>query len=353
MPGFCAPEVVTSAVGTSPDTPEVSLGSGALAAAAPPRVAVPETEREPSRDLSSPLRADEIREFEERGFLAIGRLCSPGELLWIRATLLDLLERQTGRDEGNQFDMLGPDLKPTGAIQPQIIKPGVYAPDLLRTKYFRGIQAIARQLLGPETQFSFDHCILKPAGSATATPWHQDEAHQDDPNFQYKQISFWMPLQEATIDNGCMRYVPGSNQGALLPHRDFRNDPRIHAIECPGEHFDESAAATLPVPAGCCILHDGRTLHSALPNRSRHARLAYVLAFTGPPVPRTEPLRYTWNAGKRTAALDRSLGWRRHGGSVVLMLRWLRGFLSDPRKIRIKLRKLRFLIHRNWSRRRD
>lgn len=302
------------------------------------------------RDASSPLSASAVQGFRDQGFLAVGGLCSAEERSWIRSRLMDLFASQAGRDEGNQFDMLGPDLKPGGAVQPQIIKPGIYAPELLRTAYFRKVSAIARQLLGPDALFSFDHSILKPAGSGTATPWHQDEAHQDDPKFQYKQVSFWMPLQDATLENGCMRYIPASNLGPLLPHRDFNNDPRIHAIECPTEHFDESAAVAMPIPAGCSILHDGRTLHSALPNRADHARLAYVLAFIGPPLPRTEPQRYAWIAGKRTAALDRGIGWRRHGGGLVLLLRRLRGLLSDPGKIRITLRKIAYVAKANWAR---
>ena len=94
---------------------------------------------------------------------------------------------------------------------------------------------------------------------------------------------------KVTLHNGCMSYVPGSNLGALLPHRSFGDDPRVHAIECPGEHFDQALAQPQPVAAGTCILHAGRTLHSALPNRSDGGRLAYVLAFRGPLLPRREP----------------------------------------------------------------
>ncbi len=270
------------------------------------------------------LSASDIARFRSEGFLVVPELCGSQELSSIRCLLRGLFEQQTGRDEGNQFDMLSLDLKSAEAIQPQIVKPSLYAPALLCSPHFRRTRALARQLLGANAQFSFDHSILKPAGKVAATPWHQDEAHQHDPHFHYEQISFWMPLQDVHENNGCMRYVPRSNQGPLWPHHSLNDDPRIHAIECSSKYFDESMALAQPVPAGWCILHAGRTLHSALPNRSTADRLVYVLTFRGPPIPRRDPGRFEWLESKRTAGLERHLRWRNQGGFWVLMGRRLR-----------------------------
>ncbi len=292
----------------------------------------------------APLSAAQAQSFLDEGFLVVPELCDRAELQEIRTILLDLFAQQAGREEGNQFDMLSLDHKGSDAIQPQIVKPSLYAPALLRTPHFRRVQAIARQLLGPEAQFSFDHSILKPAGKAAATPWHQDEAHSHDLHFRYDQISFWMPLQDVSEQNGCMRYVPGSNRGPLLPHRSLNDDPRIHAIECPTEYFDESAAVAQPVPAGWCILHNVRTLHSALPNQSAADRLVYVIAFRGPPVPRSEPANFIWLESKRTASLERGLRWRSRGGFLVLLMRRLRKLtLSDFRALPRTLHKFLLL----------
>lgn len=316
----------------------------------------------PRASLASALAGNELRipavtpsqaqRFRDDGFLVVPDFCTSAELQEIRALLLNLFEQQAGRHEGNQFDMLSLDGEGTEAIQPQIVKPSLYAPALLRTAHFRRVQATAQQLLGPDAQFSFDHSILKPAGKAAATPWHQDEAHNHDPHFHHDQISFWMPLQDVSEENGCMRYVPGSNRGPLLPHRSLNDDPRVHAIECPTEYFDESAAVAQPVPAGWCILHGVRTLHSALPNRSAIDRLVYVVVFRAPPVPRTEPIHFSWLATKRTASLERRLRWRSRGGFLVLLMRRVRQVLqSDLRTLPFRLRKLAHLARaglRKW-----
>jgi hypothetical protein len=303
-----------------------------------PRDTAPPDAAAADRGRSGVLSATEVQRFRDDGFLVVPALCDRAEVDGLREVLRGLFEQQAGRAEGNQLDMLSLDRKEWDAVQPQIVKPSLYAPVLLRTPHFHRVQALARQLLGAEAQFSFDHSILKPAGKVAATPWHQDEAHCDDPDFHYEQISFWMPLQDVSEENGCMRYVPGSNRGPLLPHRSPGDDPRIHALECPAGSFDESAALARPVPAGWCILHAGRTLHSALPNRSSADRLVYVLVFRSLPVPRSESVQFSWLAAKRTASIERSQRWRSHGGFLVLLTRWLRRTLSsDFRGLRFKL----------------
>lgn len=278
---------------------------------------------------AAPLSDAAVRRFADDGFLVVSAPCDSAELGEIRSLLRGLLERHAGRDEGNQLDMLSLDRQAGDGLQPQIIKPSLYAPALLRTRHFARAQAMAHQLLGADARFSFDHAILKPAGKVAATPWHQDEAHGFDPDFHHEQLSVWMPLQDVTEENGCMRYVPGSHLGPLLPHRSPGGDERVHALECEPGSFDESAATAQPVAAGACILHAGRTLHAALANRSTADRLAYVIVFRAPPVPRGAPARCAWLERKRTASLERGLRWRNRGGFVVLLARWLRRTLSS------------------------
>ena len=104
------------------------------------------------------LSREALREYAASGYVAIPDLCSAGDLAEIRATLLEFFRRQVGRDEGSQFDMLGLDGDASAARQPQMIKPSVFAPALLRTEYFDRLQSAARQLLGPDAQFSFETC---------------------------------------------------------------------------------------------------------------------------------------------------------------------------------------------------
>lgn len=304
-----------------------------------PRLRLPRGSRTPAlatapaeQLASTPLSDFEVEQFRQNGFLVARGACSPAEQWQIRTVLESLFAHGAGRDEGNQLDMLSLDMDQRCVIQPQLVKPSLYARSLLRTDHYYRIQAIAQQLLGYEAKFCFDHCIHKPANSNAATPWHQDEAHDLNPYYRYNQISFWIGLQDTFEESGCMRYIPGSNLGAVLPHCSPNDDPRIHALECPSTNFDARAAVTVPLKAGVCVLHDGLTLHSALPNQSHADRLAYVLVFRGPPLVRKQSLRFSWLESKRTSSLQRRQRWRYRGGFLVLLLRWIRRALHTAQQ---------------------
>jgi ectoine hydroxylase-related dioxygenase (phytanoyl-CoA dioxygenase family) len=305
---------------------------------APQSTSLPFTTPQCHADLELPVL--ELQQFDRDGYVVVPNFCDLREVAWLRATLVTLFQERAGREQGNQFDMLGHDMEPTRARQPQILNPSLLVAALLHTAYARRVAAVAHQLLGPHARFSFDHSILKPAGSAAATPWHQDDAHQSSQRLRYPQISFWLALQDTAAENGCMRYVPGSQRGPLLPHRRLNDDPRVHAIECSSADFDVTAALTTPAAAGCCILHSSRTLHAALPNVSGADRIAYIMAFTGPPLPVERSRRMAIPAG-HTANRRRRIRWLLRGGFVrVLTQRLRRVRAADPGALRLKLRAL-------------
>jgi ectoine hydroxylase-related dioxygenase (phytanoyl-CoA dioxygenase family) len=294
------------------------------------------------------LTPAQIAEFYERGFLAIPQISSPEEVEFLRGVFDRLFEQKAGRDEGAQFDMVTHDEDEEKQALPAIINPVNFAPELRDTVFRTNAAAIARQLLGPKVTASFEHAILKPPRYGAATPWHQDEATRVDASFDYEQLSIWMPLQEATIENGCIQYIAGSHKGDVLPHRSPKNDPRIHAIECAGG-FDPSAAIPCPLPAGGAVMHLGRTLHCAGPNNSDIPRRAYILAFEIPPKPSANPRSFYWNLEKQTANLDRKRRWRKNGGILVEFGRKLRGGMwRQPGRIVFEARRaIRALLKRS------
>ncbi len=290
---------------------------------------------------ASCLSFGERQRFQDQGFLLLDGACSAAELARLRQVLCGLFDHGTGYAEGNLFDMVGADPTGQAASQPQLLNPSLYAPQLLLSAHFSRIQAIARQLLGERAEFCFDHSIVKRAGSTTSTPWHQDEAHHRDPQHEFDQLSFWMPLQDVAEHNGCMCYLPGSNHGGVLQHRSLGGDTSLHALECPVGAGDLGRVLVVPMSAGACVMHCGRTLHAALPNPSGTDRLAYVLVFRGPPRPRVDPARFAWLDTQHTADAERRQHWLRRGGYLVMLLRRLRR--------QRYLRRLLGVMNRRWQ----
>ena len=250
------------------------------------------------------LTEEQIAFYRENGFLAIPAITTQEEIERLRGVYDRLFEQRAGRAEGNQFDLAGPDEEGRPAALPQILSPRQYAPELADTLAEANGLAIARQLLGPDAAFTGDHAIFKPARSGAATPWHQDEAYWD-PAMDYNSISIWVPLQEATRENGCMQFIPGSGGWEVMPHRSLGGDTRIHGLETVAP-VDESRAAACPLAAGGATIHNSRTLHYTGANRSDVPRRAYILGFGAPATPRSDGRRFPWNEAMRTAREQRS-----------------------------------------------
>ncbi len=286
------------------------------------------------------LSAAQVARFREDGFLAIEAIAPPEEVEQLRGIFDRLFAQGAGWKKGAQFDLAGTDADGRPAALPQILNPAEFAPELRATSFRANALAIARQFLGPDTEPWFEHAILKPPHYGAATPWHQDEAHRDDPGTAYEQVSVWMPLQEATVANGCMRYIAGSHRGPVLAHRSPNNDPRIAALECIGP-FDPAAAATCPLPPGGAVIHHCRTLHGAGENHSGDPRRAYILAFRGPARPDPDFQGYPWNAAKHTAAQDRRESWEKRGGPLGRAARQVAASLgSTVQRVRGKVERL-------------
>ncbi|MBX7131735.1 MAG: phytanoyl-CoA dioxygenase family protein [Fimbriimonadaceae bacterium] len=244
------------------------------------------------------LSEDQIRFYHENGYLSIPSIMPRDEVEWMREVYDRLFEERAGREAGDQFDLAGTDEEGKVAVLPQILGPAKYAPELRESQLWKNAAECVRLLLGQEASFGDGHMIFKPARIGAETPWHQDEAYWD-PNLDYTSLSIWVPLQEATIENGCMWFVPGSQRLEVLPHQSVGGDVRIHALEVLGA--DVTGAVACPLPPGGATFHSSRTLHYTGPNRSDIPRRAYILGGGLPASERSEPRRFPWNEVKQTA----------------------------------------------------
>ncbi|MEX0745273.1 MAG: phytanoyl-CoA dioxygenase family protein [Phycisphaeraceae bacterium] len=252
------------------------------------------------------LTPEQIAFFNEEGYLSIDALTTPEEVERLREIYDQLFDQQAGREEGNQFDLAGPDEDGQAAALPQILNPAKYAPALNDTLLLVNARSIGQQLLGEQAKAHFAHAIYKPARSGAATPWHQDAAYWN-PGLHYRTLSIWVPLQPATIENGCMHFVPRSHEGEIVPHQSINNDPRVHGLELRPDqlHLTENAVAC-PLGPGGATVHGGYMMHYAPANRSEIPRRALILSAAAPATPRDEPLRFPWIEEKRTARSERA-----------------------------------------------
>ena len=250
------------------------------------------------------LSNEQVAFFQSNGFLCIEALTTQEEVARLCNVYDDIFNRRAGRESGDQFDLAGTDEEGKEAALPQILNPGKYAPILREGLLFANACAVAKQLLGPEAAFGGDHAIFKPAERGAPTPWHQDEAYWD-PGQEYHSMSIWIPLQEATIENGCMNFLPGSHNWEVKPHHSIGHDPRVHGLEI-DELPDARDAVACPLPPGGATVHLSRTLHYTGANTTTIPRRAYILGFYTPPKKREVERDFYWNRIKQTAREERA-----------------------------------------------
>ena len=123
--------------------------------------------------------------------------------------------------------------------------------------------------LGPNIELltnKHNHLMVRPPGS-DVVPWHTGEQIYDPVLF-----TALIYLEESTIENGCIRIVPGSHQ------RPFRGEKRY-----PTGEFKIQAlynhALPVPMPRGGVLLFDDRLYHGADINRTDQSRRSMTLAY--------------------------------------------------------------------------
>ncbi|MCE9588980.1 MAG: phytanoyl-CoA dioxygenase family protein [Planctomycetes bacterium] len=223
------------------------------------------------------LSGEEVARFHREGFLSVDHFCTPEDLAVVRELLDGLFARFDELPKTLAFD-LG-DVKLHDGVQrvPQINSNVQFDPRLRDTAVFRNAERIARQLCGEGVTYNGDHAIYKPPHSRREVPWHQDLAYAHDPDAICFNANFWVPLQEATLENGCMQFIPHSHWGNLLQHHPVGHDPKVHTLEC--DPIDASAAVVCPLRPGGCTIQHGKTLHYTGPNITDQMRRAWILNF--------------------------------------------------------------------------
>ena len=140
----------------------------------------------------------------------------------------------------------------------------------------------AAQLLEvPRPRFWHDQVFYKPKRHPGVVTWHQDYSYWTRAT-PAGHVTCWIGLDDATLENGCLHYVPGSHLWGLLPRISLTKD--MDAVKAFLE--PEQAAAFRPEPmilkAGECLFHHSHTVHGSYGNESDGPRRGVVLNFMKP-----------------------------------------------------------------------
>jgi hypothetical protein len=243
----------------------------------------PEFPAPPPARLDVVLTGAQVTEFRQRGFTHVDRITTDEELEWLEPIYEYLFESRRGAWTGH-FDLQQPFGTEGQHYVPQVIAPEMRVPQLLETNIVRNARAIASQLLeaAPDELKPWSHMIYKPPRIGGELPWHQDEAYWDE-KFSYKALGTWVPLDVATVESGCMHFLPGSHVRPIASHRHIDDDPLVQGLFA--EDVDATEQVAVPLQPGGATFHHCRTMHHTPPNVSAHPRRAWATEFQLEPVP--------------------------------------------------------------------
>jgi phytanoyl-CoA hydroxylase len=130
---------------------------------------------------------------------------------------------------------------------------------------------VVEDLIGPDIKLYTDQVFMKPPFHGSAQPWHQDSAAW--PFFlPHDHVTCWIAIDDATVDNGCLRYLPGTHALGLVDR------PHVPVLV---EQLRADGVPELPVPRepGYGVFHHSLLLHSSGPNTTPHRRRGLVLHY--------------------------------------------------------------------------
>jgi ectoine hydroxylase-related dioxygenase (phytanoyl-CoA dioxygenase family) len=267
---------------------------------APHDLPVPDYSQPAERTPSLLLTEKQITFYHQHGYLAIDAIMPAAEIPVLRELYDHLFDPSHPLANMGKHDLAGTGDLTAKAALPQILQPAKFEPALLATQLVANIKAMMRQLHGIETKMVGDHAINKPPHNGAATPWHQDEAYWN-PAVDYSSLSVWVPLQPATLQNGCMHFVPQSHRLEVIPHRPIGDNPHTPGLEVAPGAYDFQNAVACELPAGGATFHSGRTLHYTPPNNSDDFRRAYIAMGSASETPREVPRAFPWQQRQAAA----------------------------------------------------
>ncbi len=134
----------------------------------------------------------------------------------------------------------------------------------------------ASQLLDGAVRFWHDQLFCKPAKHGSVVAWHQDYSYWTRTK-PIAHLTCWIALDDATCENGCLHYIPGSHRWPLLPITGLAGD--MNAIQTVLDEQQKAHFRPVPVefPKGYASFHHPLTIHGSYTNRSDRPRRGLVI----------------------------------------------------------------------------
>jgi ectoine hydroxylase-related dioxygenase (phytanoyl-CoA dioxygenase family) len=198
--------------------------------------------------------------FERDGYCSVPQLLPRDEALGFRAAALAYSDNPGTKhySDGAVFRQLVNVWRDSAALRALTFHPLVLA-------------AVRRLAGGRRMRLWHDQILIKKPRNGHASEFHQDEPYWPVERSTFT-ISAWIALGDATVEHGCMGFIPGTHR-----RRDLRGQNLSDASDLMGLWPELAYAPRVlcPLRAGGSTFHQGFTAHRAGANETDEARVAF------------------------------------------------------------------------------
>jgi ectoine hydroxylase-related dioxygenase (phytanoyl-CoA dioxygenase family) len=210
------------------------------------------------------LSEEKVQAYRQDGFVHIPGAISADEVVRFREAVLEYAGRSKDRAlkyDSNVFTQLVNVWREDETVKQLTLHPN--------------LGALAERLAGKPLRLWHDQTLIKVPHSEAATEFHQDQPywpHANSPD----PLSAWVALVDVPVERGCMTFIPGSQGMADLEAQDLQDAASLFSL---APNLVWEPRVTIPLKAGDCTFHHGRTAHMATPNFTDDPRVAHVSIF--------------------------------------------------------------------------
>ena len=137
---------------------------------------------------------------------------------------------------------------------------------------------LVEQLIGKDFALWNSSFFAKPAFNGHATPWHQDGQYW--PIRPLATCTVWLAIDDATEENGCLKFIKGSHRDKKLKKHEFnKNENLTLHQELLKTEYNEDDSVNLILNRGQISLHDVYLVHGSEANFSPKSRRGMTMRF--------------------------------------------------------------------------
>jgi phytanoyl-CoA hydroxylase len=220
------------------------------------------------------IGAEALARYHEQGFLAINNAFTPEEVEASINGLIDLIAERNPDFSIIQFHSSVRDRLPLLTLAErldnvrQIGQFTEYDQRLHDIAFHPKLLRVVETILGAKAELYQSMALIKPP-RGREKPWHQDHAYFDL-TLETKVVGVWIALDEATVENGCMRVLPGRKMHGVQPHFMIRD---WQLCDVQSQDFKAQALA-VPLKPGGCMIFDSFIPHGTPSNHTQLRRKA-------------------------------------------------------------------------------